>query len=76
LAGRILLASAGMGAALWGWLRFDASALGLPAAYAAWVVGVGGVAVGGFVFALAALLLRLPEVAVVAGLVRRGSPGK
>ena len=53
-----------MGAALWAWL-------GLSAARGPWVVGVGGVAVGGLVFAVAALLLRLPEVAVVTGLLRR-----
>jgi len=69
---RALLATALMGAALWAWLRFDVAALGLPPAYSAWVVGLGGVAVGGLVFALAAVALRLPEVAVVGGLLIRG----
>jgi len=62
---RALLASALMGAALWAWL-------GLSASFGPWAVGLGGVAVGGAVFALAALALRLPEVSLVAGLVRRG----
>jgi len=63
---RALLATALMGAALWAWLR-------ATSAYGPWVIGLGGVAVGGAVFALAAVALRLPEVALVRGLLRRGS---
>jgi putative peptidoglycan lipid II flippase len=58
------VATALMGAALWAWLSVSAS-------YNAWVVGLGGVAVGGLVFAVAAVVLRVPEVALVAGMVRR-----
>jgi putative peptidoglycan lipid II flippase len=65
---RALLATALMGAALWAWL-------GVSASFGPWVIGVGGAAVGGAVFALAAVFLRLPEVALVRGLLRRRGDG-
>jgi putative peptidoglycan lipid II flippase len=61
---RAALATALMGAALWAWLA-------LSGAFGPWVIGLGGVAVGGLVFAVAAAALRVPEVALAAGLLRR-----
>lgn len=61
--GQSVLASAAMLAALWGWLSF---ASGQPL----WLQAVGGVAVGGLVYAAVAWLLRVPELAAVLAQVR------
>jgi hypothetical protein len=55
---RTLAATAAMGAALALWL---AATRGQPA----WLVGLGGVAVGGAVFAAGAAVLRAPELALI-----------
>jgi putative peptidoglycan lipid II flippase len=57
---RTLAASAVMGTALWLWLAATAGR-------SAWLVGLGGVALGGLVYGVGAVVLRAPEV----GLVRR-----
>ncbi|MCC7361191.1 MAG: murein biosynthesis integral membrane protein MurJ [Anaerolineales bacterium] len=63
------LARAALGAALMGgalalWLAFAAP-------YGAWVRGVGGVVIGGAVYAAAAAALRAPEVMLALGLLRK-----
>ena len=59
---RTALASAVMGALLAVWLRYTVG-------QAPWLVGVGGVILGGLVFAAAAYALRVPEARVVPRLV-------
>jgi putative peptidoglycan lipid II flippase len=55
----------GMGLAVWGWTRI------LPQA-SAWLSAAGGIALGGLVYALALLALRLPEMkALIASAQRR-----
>jgi len=58
------LAAAGMGLALGGWLW-------LTAAQAAWLQALGGVALGGAVYALLLVLQRVDEVGWALGLLRR-----
>ena len=60
---RVLLASVGMGIALWGWMRL--------APESALVQSVGGVAVGVIVYAALALALRIEELKQVVGMVLR-----
>ncbi|MCW5873240.1 MAG: murein biosynthesis integral membrane protein MurJ [Anaerolineales bacterium] len=57
-AGQSALASAAMLAALWGWL-------GASSAQPLWLQAAGGVAIGALVYAAAAWLLRVPELAGV-----------
>jgi putative peptidoglycan lipid II flippase len=66
------LASLGMGAGLWLWLQAAGS-------LNRWLVALGGVALGGFLYGIGVLLLRVPEVqmlihAITRRLVRRASP--
>jgi putative peptidoglycan lipid II flippase len=61
------LAAAGMVVVLLGWFR-------LAEALPVWLTLVGGVAVGGVVFAVMALLLRIPEALVVARQVKKRLP--
>lgn len=49
------LASLGMGIGLWFWIQASASLM-------SWVVALGGVAVGGVIYGVAMLVLRVPEV--------------
>jgi len=56
-----LLASVGMGAGLWGWLQ-------LAGDRPAWLVALVGVALGGLLYWVAALLLRAPEARQLPGL--------
>lgn len=58
-----LLATAAMGAGLWAWLAW--------APGGAVTQALGGVALGGLVYALAAVLLRVREVGLLAGVIRR-----
>src|SRR4030067_3747222 len=51
--GASLLASVGMGAGLWGWLQ-------LTGDRPAWLVALVGVALGGLLYWVAALLLKVP----------------
>ncbi len=62
-AGQSILASAAMLAALWGWLGF-------AAAQPLWLQAAGGIATGGLVYAAAAWLLRVPELAGLLAQVR------
>jgi putative peptidoglycan lipid II flippase len=57
------LAALSMGIAILGWMMF---AQGLNP----WLQGLGGVAVGGLVYAAAILLLKVPEVQMLLGVVR------
>jgi putative peptidoglycan lipid II flippase len=59
-----LLASAGMGAGLWGWLQ-------LTGDRPAWLVALVGVALGGLLYWAAALVLRAPEARQIPGLLLR-----
>ncbi len=66
------LASLGMGIGLWFWLQVAGS---LPP----WIVALGGVAIGGIIYGVGILLLRVPEIqtlfhAITRRLVRRVSP--
>jgi putative peptidoglycan lipid II flippase len=68
------IASLGMGIGLWFWLQ---AAGGLPRGSA--MVTLGGVVVGGVIYGIAVLLLRVPEVQLLKGviarrLLRRASP--
>jgi putative peptidoglycan lipid II flippase len=56
-----LLAGGGMGAGLWGWLQLTGEG-------PAWLVAVGGVALGGLIYWGAALLLRSPDARQLPGL--------
>jgi putative peptidoglycan lipid II flippase len=60
---RTAVASGVMAAALAGWLR-------ATDAMSPWVIGIGGVAVGGVVFGVAALVLRIPEAVAGVRVVR------
>jgi putative peptidoglycan lipid II flippase len=60
-----------MGLALAAWLRLSAPLPAAWPAYATWIVGVGGVAVGGAAYAAAAVGMRAPEVALVVSMLRR-----
>jgi putative peptidoglycan lipid II flippase len=57
--------------ALAGWLRLSAPLAAAWPAYGAWIVGLGGVAVGGAVYAAAAAGMRAPEVALFVSMLRR-----
>jgi putative peptidoglycan lipid II flippase len=66
------LASLGMGISLWLWMQ----AVGR---LNPWVVALGGVALGGIVYGIGVLLLRVPEIqiliqAITRRVVRRASP--
>jgi putative peptidoglycan lipid II flippase len=66
---RTALATALMAVSLWLWMNLGAP-LGVGA-YGEWIMGVGGVVIGGGVYALAAVVLGAPEVAMVRGMVMR-----
>jgi putative peptidoglycan lipid II flippase len=66
------LAALGMGAALWFWIQMTGS-------LNRWVVALGGVALGGIIYGVGVLLLRVPEIqtlihAITRRVVRRASP--
>ncbi len=58
------LATIAMVLVVWGWI-------GLTNTRQAWLVGGGGVAIGGLVYGLGVLVLKVPEVQAVIGLLRR-----
>jgi putative peptidoglycan lipid II flippase len=58
------LAAAIMGLVIWGWLGFTGER-------AAWLVGLGGVIIGGLVYGLIIMSLKVPEVQSVYNLVKR-----
>jgi putative peptidoglycan lipid II flippase len=61
--GQFCLASAAMGLSILAWLNFTHSAN-------PWIQGLGGVTLGGLVYAAAILLLRVPEVQLLLAAVR------
>jgi putative peptidoglycan lipid II flippase len=62
------LASIGMGIAVWLWLQATGSLTD-------WVVALGGVVLGGFVYGAAVVLLRVPEIqTLMSAIVRRLRP--
>lgn len=66
---RTVVATTLLGVSLALWLGLSAPLAAGP--WGAWIVGVGGVLLGGAVFAAAALLLQAPEMALLRGLLRR-----
>jgi hydrogenase/urease accessory protein HupE len=61
-----------MGIGLWFWLQAAGS-------QARWLVTLGGVAIGGIIYGIGVILLRVPEVQILASaitrrLLRRASP--
>ena len=67
-AGQAILGAVAMGTVLWMWLN---RAGALPA----WVIGLGGVLIGGMVYGLMLLFLRVPEIQSLLGMIRRRLPG-
>ncbi len=61
-----LVAAGAMGGAIWGWLRLAAMQ-----EFSVWVTGLGGVAVGVVVYGVMVLLLRVPEVRMLADAIQR-----
>jgi putative peptidoglycan lipid II flippase len=59
-----ILATMVMGMVLWVWL-------GLTTVQPVWLVGLGGVLVGGAVYGICVLLLRVPEAQSIAGFLKR-----
>jgi len=62
--GQALLATIVMGFVVWGWL-------GLTNEHQAWLVGGGGVVLGGMVYGLIVIALKVPEVQAVLNLLKR-----
>jgi putative peptidoglycan lipid II flippase len=58
------LASLGMGIGLWFWLQATDSLAG-------WVGAVGGVALGGIIYAISVMILRVPEIQMVISSIKR-----
>jgi putative peptidoglycan lipid II flippase len=58
------LASLGMGIVLWFWLQATDS-------LASWVVALGGVALGGTIYAISVMLLRVPEIQMMISSIKR-----
>lgn len=61
------LASLGMAGGLWFWLQATGG-------LARWIVALGGVAVGGIIYGLGLLLLRVPEVHMLMSIIARRLP--
>ena len=61
---RAALASLGMGIGLWFWIQATGS-------LTRWVVTLGGVAIGGIIYGVIILLLRVPEVQMLTGAISR-----
>jgi putative peptidoglycan lipid II flippase len=59
-----LLAALVMGVTVWGWL-------GVTSGQPAWLVAIGGVILGSLVYGLIILLLRVPEMLMILGIVKR-----
>lgn len=66
---RIGAAAFGMGLALMAWIQ-------LTAGSNAWLSGLGGVAVGGLLYALGAVLLKIPEIQSMLMLIQQKIPGR
>ena len=66
------LAALGMGVGLWFWIRYTGG-------LSDWMIALGGVALGGMIYGMIVLLLRVPEIqtliqAITRRVVRRASP--
>jgi putative peptidoglycan lipid II flippase len=58
------LAALGMGASLWLWILATGN---LPS----WIVALGGVALGGLIYGITVVFLRVPEIQVLLGSIKR-----
>jgi putative peptidoglycan lipid II flippase len=58
------LASLGMGVGLWLWLQAEGE---LPS----WVIALGGVALGGIIYGVGVVLLRIPEIQILVNAITR-----
>ena len=67
--GQAAAGSALMGLGVWGWMQVFGSAN-------VWLIGVGGIAIGGLLFGLYCWAARLPELVEVWGVVRRRLSGR
>ena len=65
-----LVAGGLMALALWGWMRLTAQWT-ISRGLSIWVTALGGIAVGGLVYVIALILLRVPEVKMVVGAVNQ-----
>ena len=63
-----IIATAIMGLALWAWLGYFGNR-------SAWIVGAGGIAVGGIIYGVMMLILRVQEVRDVLTIARRKLKG-
>jgi putative peptidoglycan lipid II flippase len=63
------LAALGMGIGLWFWMRSTGSLND-------WMVALGGVALGGIIYGIAVLLLRVPEIQILIQAITRGVVGR
>jgi len=62
-----LLASLGMGIGLWFWMQTTVE-------IARWIVTLGGIVIGGTIYAIGVILLRIPEVQMVLNAIARRLP--
>jgi len=67
--GQASLAAFGMALALAAWMQM--AGISNP-----WITGLGGVAIGGAVYGLGVILLKVPEIRSVTGWLKRRMPGK
>ena len=65
-----LVAGGLMALALWGWMRLTAQWT-ISRGLSNWIIALGGIAVGVLVYGLVLVLLRVPEVKMVLGIVKR-----
>jgi putative peptidoglycan lipid II flippase len=58
------VAALGMGIGLWLWIQSTGS-------LARWIVSLGGVVIGGLIYGIAVVLLRVPEIQILKGVITR-----
>jgi putative peptidoglycan lipid II flippase len=58
------VAALGMGIGLWLWIQSTDS-------LARWIVTLGGVVIGGMIYGIAVVLLRVPEIQILKGVITR-----
>ena len=58
------VAALGMGIGLWLWIQSTES-------LARWIVSLGGVVIGGLIYGIAVILLRVPEIQILKGVITR-----
>lgn len=61
---RVTLSTLGMGVSLWLWIQFTGSQM-------RWLVALGGVTIGAVIFLAFGLLLKVPEIQMILGIVKR-----